>query len=263
VFLSDPEHEAIRAAVERCFATRRGQPLDGVVAGPLLDYIKLFDGLPGFLAPLQNASHVQSLRVQEIEGASAFCDCDIVTTEDYATAVWRGRGLGRITAPLVLERTREGWKVVDFALNGRRVLGTLRLYDTAVDTLGGFVTVRPRALELATAGTVLVLDLVNRGQNEVFVEQATISGKPRLGPFLPGREHAYLDGTRHVPGGSTERTVAAWAVSRATLTKSLDVDLRLAVPGAARPEPVRLSLPFSVLPGQSVAAWQLMRQPLA
>jgi hypothetical protein len=68
--------------------------------------VELFDGLPGFLTPLQAGSHVRSLRVQELDGASAFCDCDIVTTADYGTAVWRGRALGRITAPLVLERTR-------------------------------------------------------------------------------------------------------------------------------------------------------------
>ena len=117
--------------------------------------------------------------------------------------MWRGRAPGRITAPLVLERTREGWKVVDFALNGRRV------------------------------------------------------------PFLPGREHAFLDGTRHVPGGSTERVVAAWDVSRATLTPTLDVDLRLTFAGAPKPEAVQLSLPFSSLPEPSVPAWQQLRQPVA
>jgi len=78
----DPEHEAIRAAAERCFAKRRGQPLDDVLAGPLLDYVELFAGLPGFLTPLQADSHVRSLRVEELDGASAYCDCDIVTTAD-------------------------------------------------------------------------------------------------------------------------------------------------------------------------------------
>jgi len=142
----------VLAAARRCFAARPNVPPETILAGPLLDYVELFEGMSGFLQPLIWNANVRMLRVQSLMGDAAFCDCDVVTVGSYATAAGtRLRSVGRVTAPLVLERAHNEWRVVDYALNGRRVLRTIRLYDSgAAVHVGGGVTLQPRALELAT-----------------------------------------------------------------------------------------------------------------
>ena len=255
--MSYDQSEEVIAAARRCFAARPGTPLESFLAGPLLTYSQLFENLPGFLQPLIWNAHVRSLRVETIEGAAAFCDCDVVTVSDYASpAGLRLRAIGRITAPLVLELGRDGWRVVDYAFNGRRVLRSIRLYDASASTQVGELTLRPVALELATRGTVLLLSVANHSAWEVAMEHATLPGEGRLGPWLRSREHAVFAGERRIPPGQTWTLVALWDTTQPILARTVAIGLSLRHIGPERLLRTELNLPFTALPEPTVAAYE-------
>ena len=249
--------EDVRTAVERWLRAAPGTEHEAVVAGPFLEYAKLFDGLPGFVRPVVTNAHVRSLRVEAATDAAALCDCDIVTTSDYRTSVWHSRNTGRITAPLALERVAGGWRVVDFSINGRRMLRTLQLFDESQASRVGDVVLRPRALELARYGTMLVLDIENLSDHELTVERAAVRGKGRIGPLLRQREWASFAGNQRVParGG---RLAAVWPHPQVLLVRQLPVDLRWRAIGPDTLTDTKLVLPFASLPEPSVGVYDAL-----
>ena len=116
--LGDAVRSDVLDAVHRWLNSTPDTPPESVLAGPLLDYVRIYREVPGLRKPLVWNSHVRELRIGEATLQSALCDCDIVTTDDFASSVWSGRMIGHITAPLAVERTDDGWRVVDFASGG-------------------------------------------------------------------------------------------------------------------------------------------------
>jgi len=250
------DEAGVEAAARACFAARRGTPLDAILTGPLLRYAELFDGLPGFLHPLVWNAQVRHFRVTSLDGDAAFCDCDVVTVGDYSTPHGlRLRSVGRITAPLVLERTRAGWRVADYALNGRRLLRSIRLYEAREPVHVGDLTLAPLAVEAAAYGTVLLLEITNSTAHEVVVEQATIPGKGRIGPLLRSREYAVFAGERRIPPGRTREVVAVRDAAQPLTVPRLRPSLRLR---RLEPEALmngELDLPFADAPEPTLAAY--------
>ncbi len=257
--LPEPTEDVI-AAARRYFSRARERELESCLDGPLLAYFRLFDGLPGVVDPLVNNAEIRHLRVASIEARAALCDCDVVTARAFVNRSGRSsRAVDRITGPLVLQRDDEAWKVVDYVLNGRRVLRSLRLYDgTEGVVCGGGLSVRPRAVLLGASWTVAVIELSNGSADEVSIDQATIRGKGRIGPWLPNREYAFFAGQRRVSPGSTGRIVLSWSVAQVLLVKSVEVATRFAAAETGTLVTIPVSFPFRAHPEPTVPAYDLV-----
>ena len=251
------EHDEIVSAARRCFAAGTLEEAADATAGPLLDYLRLYEGLPGFLRPFLWRNQVRSLRVEEVDRGAAYCDCDVVLVDDYARrSGWRGRSVARITAPLVLVRTQAGWRVADYCLNGRRLLRSTRLYDAAAQVHTGQLALRPRSLELARLGTILICDVTNSTAAEVRLEQATTLGKGRIGPWLRERNFAAIAGSTRFQPGETGRAAILWAMPWPLTAKAMKVQLRFAGVESGAPTWADLELPFATQPEPMLTSYE-------
>lgn len=117
---------------------------------------------------------------------------------------------------------------------------------------------RPRAVELARYGTVLVLDIENLSEHELAVERAGTRGKGRIGPLLRERVWASFVGNQRIPARSRGRLAAVWSQPQVLLVRQLPVDLRWRTVGADALTETRLVVPFATLPEPTVAAYETL-----
>ncbi|HEY4346494.1 MAG TPA: hypothetical protein VGM80_02820 [Gaiellaceae bacterium] len=258
--MAEPVDPALREDVltaARRFLGSWPRSAPSALAGPLLEYTDLYDGLAGFSADLAGETHTQHISVGYLENGIAYCDCEVVLVDDHLLRGRRTaeRSVMRVSGPLVLENRDGEWKVVDYVVNGRRRLRTLRFYgpDFAVPTHP--LSVEPIALELASLRTMLLVDVTNLGSAEFSIDAATTHGRAQLGPWFRRPEFASYGGETRFPAGTTRRLVAIWATTRPLLTRSLPVTLRFAETGTGRLLRAELELPFRELPEPTVPAY--------
>lgn len=172
--------DEIEAVLRRFFGNDPG-PLAGLVAGPLRKAIAAGDAAREAdpLASAHGRFHVSRVGRAEIEGDVARADFSAVYREPGDD---EGAFSVQYTAPMTLRRDEEGWKLVDYLIDGSSATSGILDVDAraaarGVQFLTDVLIRRPR-------GSYVVAELVNERSSSVWIGDALAYGAPVR--FRPG-----------------------------------------------------------------------------
>ena len=229
---TDEDRAAVLETV-RVFFTDAEISSDELLCGPLRDWLELRGELPwyGKFEHLQTLEHAE---IVELTETSAVVD----VRAEHRAVVKRGFKEYRIRldGPVALERVDGRWHVADYVSDGRRRVDSIVLGPLAEQEQAG-VTVRVLGVDRSMRATQYLVELVNRGADEIRLARAfalfeTQTAWARLG----------FDAGEPVPAGAS-RTVLLSSENVLELSDHV-VAMALQVRAGSRRLPFVLKVPL-------------------
>ena len=163
------ERLAVEETVRRFFTASEAEDLS---TGPLRDLQPLIRELGA--GTRRTGLELRRLAAVEVDTATATVDLAAVAgyerRDDGRLTRWRARYSG----PVKLLRLEDGWKVADYKLDGRSVVGSLHAVAGEPAESEG-VVLRPRGALLHRRATMVYFEIENRRDDDVDVRAASNS----------------------------------------------------------------------------------------